>query len=149
MKAETMRRVRRIHHYVGLFFAPAIIFFAFSGALQTVGLHEREGSGPPPAAWIVWMASVHQHQTTPNAGTRSHEHEHEAGADAGETSGHASAEEKQSFIALRLFILLLAIGLILSSSLGVVIALTNRTSRRTSLVLLASGTILPLVLLLT
>ena len=31
------RRLRTVHTYLGVFFAPLLIFFAFTGALQMVG----------------------------------------------------------------------------------------------------------------
>lgn len=49
--------------FLGTFFAPTIIFFAFSGALQTFDLHEsRKNSSAQPAGWIVSLAEVHKHQ---------------------------------------------------------------------------------------
>ncbi len=60
MKAQTMRQLRRIHHYIGVFFKPAILLFALSGALQTFRLQEEKGYGGTPQTWIVWMASVHK-----------------------------------------------------------------------------------------
>ena len=43
MKARTQKRLRDLHNWLGVFFAPGILFFALSGVLQTFGLHE---SGP-------------------------------------------------------------------------------------------------------
>ncbi|MDB5720270.1 MAG: hypothetical protein JWP15_888, partial [Alphaproteobacteria bacterium] len=48
---------------------------------------------------------------------------------------------------LKIFVLLMAVGLGLSSLLGATIALTNRATRRSAIVLLAAGTVLPCVLL--
>ena len=41
-----MRRLRQVHQYLGLFFAPAILVIAISGALQMFSLHENHGGGP-------------------------------------------------------------------------------------------------------
>ncbi|WP_454883401.1 hypothetical protein [Sphingomonas oryzagri] len=145
MKAQTARQLRRLHHYVGLFFAPAILFFAFSGALQTIGLHENHGPGPQPPAWIRWMASVHKDQRPlkivpaepaqpgPAAQKDKHADDHE--------------DEGPSPVPMKAFVLLLSIGLITSSLLGVTIALTNRATRRSSVLALALGTVTPLILL--
>lgn len=55
---------RQIHLYLGLFSAPALLFFALSGALQTFSLHEpTKGGDYKPANWIVVMAQLHKHQT--------------------------------------------------------------------------------------
>ena len=61
-----MLNFRKLHRYLGVFFTPAILFFAFTGALQTFGLHESKQRGePPPVAWIAALASVHKDQHLP------------------------------------------------------------------------------------
>ena len=35
-----MKSVRRIHAWLGVLFAPTIIFFALTGTLQMYGLHD-------------------------------------------------------------------------------------------------------------
>jgi hypothetical protein len=56
-----MKTIRTLHYYLGVFFAPSIIFFAFSGALQTFSLHE----GDHPQKWIETMGEVHKNQRPP------------------------------------------------------------------------------------
>ncbi|MEO5935621.1 MAG: hypothetical protein ABIP81_00245 [Terriglobales bacterium] len=56
-----MRLARNLHLYFGVFFAPAFIFFAFSGMLQTFSLHE----GKDPRPWIVAIEQIHTHQRMP------------------------------------------------------------------------------------
>ncbi len=54
---------RQIHTYFGLFIAPALLFFAFTGAVQTLSLHEAAGSAyKPPAILAVW-GQIHKKQT--------------------------------------------------------------------------------------
>jgi hypothetical protein len=36
-----MQKLRSIHLYIGCFFAPLLLFFAVSGIVQTLGLHNR------------------------------------------------------------------------------------------------------------
>src|SRR3982750_981452 len=67
MRPQTMRSLRQLHHYVGVFFAPAILFFALSGAVQTFRLGEAGGWGGPPPGALVWMTSVHKDQSLPHA----------------------------------------------------------------------------------
>jgi hypothetical protein len=60
-----LRILRKLHLYLGVFTAPALIFFAFTGALQSFSLHETsQGSSYRPPAWIVAMAQLHKKQTT-------------------------------------------------------------------------------------
>lgn len=146
MKAQTARQLRKVHHYVGLFFAPAILFFAFSGALQTLGLHENHGARPPAPTWIQWLASVHKDQRLlrvappkgppPAIGDKDDDHGPSPQEDAG-----------PSPILLKAFVLLLSLGLIVSSILGMTIAVTNRASRKQSIVTLVLGGLVPVVLL--
>lgn len=58
-----LKVMRNIHLYLGVFFAPLLIFFIITGALQTFGLHEAsdDGSYKPPAI-IKSLASVHKDQ---------------------------------------------------------------------------------------
>ncbi len=59
-----LRYTRLIHLYLGIFTAPALIFFAFTGALQTFSLHETtRGSSYKPPAWAVTLAQLHKKQT--------------------------------------------------------------------------------------
>jgi hypothetical protein len=145
LKVQQIRALRQLHYYVGVFLAPAIILFALSGALQTFRLQEEKGFGGPPPGWIVWMASVHKDQAQPRA----------APAGVKKPSGEAKPSqaaqkpgaERPSTLPLKIFVILLAIGLIASALLGVVIALNNRATRRVSAILLAAGAVVPLLLL--
>ncbi len=59
-----LRYLRLIHLYFGVFLAPAILFFAFTGALQTFSLHETtRGSSYKPPSWAVTLAQIHKKQT--------------------------------------------------------------------------------------
>jgi hypothetical protein len=152
MKAQTSRRLRKLHHYVGLFFTPAIIFFAFSGMLQTIGLHENHGPGPQPQAWIRWMASVHKDQSPPHAKAPrpAQPAPKEAGHDDHDDHGPAAPLQKDkgpSPIPLKAFVLLLSLGLIASSLLGVTIALTSPIGRGRNIAILVAGAVLPVLLL--
>src|SRR5215472_5767814 len=59
-----LRYLRLIHLYTGVFIAPAVLFFAFTGALQTFSLHETtRGSNYKPPAWAVVLGQIHKKQT--------------------------------------------------------------------------------------
>jgi hypothetical protein len=148
MRPKTMQALRRYHLYVGMIFAPAIIFFSFSGAIQTIGWQDD----PAPPAWIKTIASIHKKQTMPKA--RKPRPQAAAPAPAPAPEGGAAARREEpaaqgpSPIPLKIFTVLLSIGLILSAGLGVAIALANRSTRRMSTIMLAIGLILPPLLLL-
>ena len=59
-----LKYLRLTHLFIGVFIAPALLFFAFTGALQTFSLHETtRGSSYKPPAWAVMLAQIHKKQT--------------------------------------------------------------------------------------
>ncbi len=151
MKAQTMRQLRRIHHYIGVFFTPAILLFALSGALQTFRLQEEKGYGGTPPTWIVWMASVHKDSATPRDRGAERKAQRPVGSAADRArpiAKRAPASSKPSRLPMQVFVALLSVGLIVSSVLGVMIALNNTATRRVSILVLVIGTALPLLLML-
>ena len=56
-----LKYVRLVHLYLGVFIAPALLFFAFTGALQTFSLHETtRGSNYKPPAWAIVLGQIHK-----------------------------------------------------------------------------------------
>src|SRR3954462_9298035 len=60
-----IKAARQLHLYLGLFFAPSIIFFAFTGCLQTFSFHENKNPGDHHPQWIATLASIHKDQVLP------------------------------------------------------------------------------------
>ena len=147
-----MLNLRQIHRYLSVFFTPAILFFSFTGALQTFRLHESAQRGaPPPVAWIAAMASVHKDQHLPHAHPRPADPAQAAPATnvarpVRAPSAEAPDQEK-STLPLKLFVLALAIGLCVTALVGLTLAFTNPRSRKQSAVILVLGTLLPALLL--
>src|SRR5665213_2620773 len=58
-----IKAMRSIHLYLGVFFAPLLLFFLISGSLQTFNLHQasKDGSYKPPAI-IKSLSQVHKDQ---------------------------------------------------------------------------------------
>jgi hypothetical protein len=48
---------------------------------------------------------------------------------------------------MQIFLVAMSVGLMLSAFLGIAIALNTRSTRRLSMIMLAAGTILPIILL--
>lgn len=148
MKPRTLMTLRRYHSWLGVFFAPTIILFSISGALQTFRLQEEKGYGGTPPSWIVWLASVHKDQMRPRD---------KSNGDAGPKlaapasffpkPANAPIANRANPIALKIFVVLMALALLASTLVGLTIALANRHARRKYLVALAAGVIMPIVLL--
>jgi hypothetical protein len=145
MHPRILRRIRQFHLWCGMFFAPAILFFAFSGALQTFDFHETE-QGIAPPQWIAVMAAIHKKQDFPKA--RKPRPPASTGAAKGDVGGGSSAVATRWPWPLKTFVGFMSIGLIISTMLGITIALNNRQTRRTAQIMLGAGTGLPLLLLL-
>lgn len=142
MRPNTLRTLRRYHHYLGLFFAPMILLFSVSGALQTFRL--PDGDGAPQ--WLKWIAAVHKDQAPPHE-RRAAKPKPPAEANVARAEGVQTGPRRPSPLPLKIFVVLLAIALSLSTITGVVIALSIRTMRRTSIGLLIAGAVVPIVLL--
>src|SRR3954467_2881663 len=58
-----MKTIRTLHFYLGVFFAPLIIFYAFTGTLQVFKLHEAYRATPGSQGdWIAWFGNFHKEQ---------------------------------------------------------------------------------------
>jgi hypothetical protein len=150
-----MQKIRRYHYYLGVFFAPMIILFALSGALQTFRLQEEMGWGSEPPAWIVWMGSIHRDSKLPKAKAPEAEHADAAKPGAGAPNAEAPKAEapkpkpkgpKVNKLPMQIFMVAMSVALLISSFLGLAIALNSKATRQASLVMLALGTLVPLAL---
>lgn len=144
-----MKRIKQLHLYLGLFLAPSVIFFAFSGALQIFRLQDsKPGSTYQPPSWIVALAGVHKDQRfetqrparpAPPAG--------EAAAAPRPAAPASQPPVNRPSTALKWFFLLEAIGVITTTILGIMMAFKYNRGRRLIWGLLALGIILPIALL--
>src|SRR5215210_2875892 len=102
-----MKRIRQIHFYLGALFAPMIILFALSGALQTFRLQDSPKGGTyTPPAWIVKLADIHKDQRA-----------------AQEPGRHRS-------LPLQWFVVIMSLGLISTSILGIYMAFKYNRDKR-------------------
>ena len=93
-----MKTVRKVHLYLGVFFAPLLIFFIVSGCLQTFRLHSDQKSGYKAPVIAKYLGEIHQHQNW------------------------APYYNKQSSVSFRYLVLLMGVGLIATTLLGIVMA---------------------------
>lgn len=136
---------RKIHLWLGLLFAPTIIFFALSGALQVLGMHEAEGGQPAPA-WISKLAEIHKEQSISPLPQRA---ARPAPAPATTTlaapAPHVERAQPHRSIPLIIWFCALAVGLVASTCFGVYMAFAYKRDRKVVIGLLAAGVILPIV----
>lgn len=113
---DAMKRIRDIHLYLGCVFAPFVMLFAFTGALQEFGLRGGDRT------ILTRLAAVHSLQ---RFGT-----------------------DQPASLPLMILAALMGLSLIVTSALGVVMALRLGTNRKTVWSCLGFGFFLPAVLLL-
>ncbi len=147
-----LKYVRLLHLYFGVFIAPALIFFAFTGALQTFSLHETtRGSSYKPPAWIVTLGQLHKKQTTvvpvrklpPPEKAAPPADKSQPGAP---TPQPAPAVPKPHTLPLKLFFLLVSIGLFTSTITGLYMSYKYIRNRLLVTTVLIAGTVIPAIL---
>jgi len=142
-----MQSIRTWHTYIGILIAPSVLFFALTGALQLFSLHEAHDSYTPPAL-VEKLASLHKDQVFALK-EREHEPESAAGAQPQDHPGEPKEEDAGPSLGTRLlkwFFLIVAAGLIASTSLGLWMGLTHLRHKGVGWWLLLVGTIIPVAL---
>lgn len=144
MKATTLRSLRQWHHYIGVFLAPAILFFAFSGLIQVLGWQDQRNPAPP--GWVSAIAGIHKHQMLPKPRPAAPEPARKPAVAKG--GDHDDDHDHGAFAPLKIFALLTAIGLFVTTLIGLTVALGTRAMRRNALVALGLGVVVPVILLM-
>ena len=144
----TTSRLRKWHSYIGLFIAPSVLFFAVTGALQIFNLHEAH-DGYRPAVLLEKLSAVHKDQVFEQP--REHE-EPAAAAPAGDAAQHAADDGDDdklsaSTLALKWLFLFVAVGLTLSTSIGIWMGITQLRRPVLAWTLIAAGVAAPIWLL--
>jgi len=148
-KRAFLHYTRYTHLYLGVFIAPALLFFAFTGALQTFSFHETSrGSSYKPPAWIATLAQIHKKQVTTVPARKLQPPAGEAARPAADKpQAPASASRSHNPLPLKLFFLLVSIGLAISTLSGIYMSYRYARNRRLITALLLSGVVVPVALL--
>ena len=138
-----MRRVQQLHLWLGTLFAPLILFFALTGALQTFNLHEKPGT----PGWVARLAQVHKNQNL--AAGEHHEESHDAEDAPAPKRPRPAAERPNgpSPLPLKIFVALMSLGLTVTTGLGIWMAFKYSKNKAVVWGLLIVGTVLPIALL--
>ena len=157
-----MMLLRQWHTYIGAFIAPSVLFFALTGAVQLFSLLEAHDGYKPPVL-IEKLAAVHKDQEF-----RAKEHHGgppARGADAASDDGDhhdadtakarpAGVQKPKSFDAaqirtwaLKWVFVVVALGLVASTLIGLWMAFIASQRKGVVLVVLLIGAALPVLLL--
>lgn len=121
-RTSTIRTARIAHRYLGLFFAPSILFFALSGVFQVLGWHQAlRGANEAPARWIEEMAQIHKKQTLELPAPKPQKQATDPAEDR--QAPKKSSKTPASKTAMKLFVLVMSVALIATTLLGIVMAL--------------------------
>jgi len=118
-----MKRLRRLHTYLGCFFAPLLLFFVLTGWYQAVEHNRQKGTGEP-GDWKARLTSVHVDQIYP--------------------ANSASAYSPALFRGL---VVTMAVALVATVLLGIVLAIRFSAKRWAVWLSLASGVAVPILFL--
>jgi hypothetical protein len=118
-----LKSFRRLHLYLGVFFAPLLLFFIVSGWYQTANPDRRKGPDEARAFWDR-MRYVHVEQILPS-----------------------EKVESYSSLWMRWMVYLMAAALVVTILLGVVLALRAIKAQWLVWLVLALGFAVPLALL--
>lgn len=152
MSADTLRLFRKVHLYFGLLISPALLFFAFTGAVQTLSLHEVAGTSYKPPHWLAELGELHKKQTLEMPVRRAQAAPaHEGGRpDRAGTSAAASvtlAGKEQQHLPLKIFFLMVALGLLSSTVTGIYMSYKYERNKVLVTGTLAAGVVVPLLLM--
>ncbi|WIG57018.1 MAG: hypothetical protein OJF61_002806 [Rhodanobacteraceae bacterium] len=141
---------RTLHLYLGVFTAPALLFFAFTGALQSVDLHEAaRGSDYKPPAWLASMAHMHKKQSFEAPAKRAPKTSSApATSDAPTQIDAKPSAPNRKLWPMKAFFVLVALSLLLSTLTGVYMGWRCTRHRRRYGAILAAGIIVPALLML-
>ncbi len=139
--------LRQIHLYLGVLVAPSVLFFASTGALQLFSLHEAHGGYQPPAL-IESLAKVHKDQVfavkhNPDGDAEAAPQRHRRSPEL----GHADEAPRKSTLTLKFFFLFVSASLIVTTLLGLWMALVQSRRKAIAWALLTIGAAIPIALL--
>ena len=150
--AASLKSIRILHRYLGLFFAPTILFFAITGGLQMFGLHETaRGSSYVPPNILVHLSQLHKKgmlylpprkAAPPNLaksdGTK-------LDAPKLDTPKPAQAEARPNALPVRIFFA--ATALAVSTCTGLIMGWKYARRKSVVLLTLVAGVVVPAILL--
>ncbi|EEF62652.1 hypothetical protein [Pedosphaera parvula] len=120
-----MRTLRRVHTYLGVFFAPLLLFFVLTGWYQTVN-HDRLKSPAEAETLLQKLRTVHVDQIYPS--------EHEVKRPSSRTS-------------FQVLVVTMAIALVVTVLLGIVLAFRSIRNPWPVCAALVLGLLVPVLLL--
>jgi hypothetical protein len=152
MLVAVLKAVRLTHLYVGVFIAPAIVFFAFTGALQTLSLHvSAKGGAYKPANWIIVLAQLHKKQITELPANKLQTPTSSPTIKPGASEKMSSSEKgldrpAHNSLPLKVFFLVVSAGLLCSTITGLYMSYKYSRNKVLFAILFIAGIFVPISL---
>jgi hypothetical protein len=134
---------RQAHLYLGMLIAPSLLMFAASGAFQVFRLNDAKPGYTPPAV-IKTLGEIHKSQRL-TAPPRPPRPEARPGAKA--RAPEAAPKTPLSRVILQWFAVVVAIGLFISTALGIWMGAMQSRWKITARWLLLAGIVVPIAVL--
>lgn len=147
--AARMMTLRQWHTYIGAFIAPSVLFFALTGAVQLFSLHEAHDGYKPPLL-IEKLAAVHKDQVFAVKAHDDGDHHRPPQAEARKPPALNAATSDAGQIrtwVLKWVFAIVALGLIVSTLLGLWMAFTTGKRKVVVALVVLVGAALPILLL--
>lgn len=142
----SLKSVRLVHLYLGVFIAPAILFFAFTGALQTFSLHNAAKDGSyKPANWIVFLAQLHKKQMAQLPPRKDPPAQLPLEDDTKPQKKHDSAP-RHNALPTKIFFLVVSIGLFVSTLTGLYMSYMYCRTKVVLTAVFLTGVVIPIAL---
>jgi len=120
-----MKFLRKLHLYLGCFFAPLLLFYTATGWYQTVSVHRNKAVGEAEGGgWLEKLTSIHVDQVFPLA--------------------FADTFDPALF---QYLVVTMSVALIVTVVLGIFLAFKMSKSKWLVAVVLLAGILLPVILL--
>jgi hypothetical protein len=158
---KALKAIRLVHHYSGVFFAPAILFFAITGSLQMFGLHETSrGSSYVPPAFLVRLSQLHkkgtidlpQRRPATSAAGKTDSAKPDVRAQQGTppvaaTPAASPVPPRHNSLPMKIFFALTGAGLVISTCTGLFMAWKYTRRKAVFAAVVLAGVVIPLLLL--
>ncbi|CAN5619635.1 hypothetical protein BH10ACI4_BH10ACI4_02570 [soil metagenome] len=155
-RSSLLKPARLLHLYLGVFTAPALIFFAITGGLQTFSLHETtRGRDYTPPKILVQLGQLHKKQTLvvankkpqpPVVAKPAAEKPPAEVTPVPPRPAEAAPAKVKNLLPMKIFFLIVAIGLLLSTLTGIYMSYKYVRNKTVITALLLAGIIIPILL---
>jgi hypothetical protein len=158
---KLLRTTRLVHLYLGVFTAPALLFFAFTGAVQTFSLHETtRGSDYKPPAILVELSQLHKKQTLvvptkkaapnpvekPSSDRARPRDAAQPGPPSPPMTAAPPAAKAKNLLPMKIFFLVVALGLFTSTLTGLYMSYKYAREKWIVTAVLTAGLAIPAIL---